>query len=169
MADKIISNLHSYLTFQLAGEHFAVNVGNVIKIQELVDITSIPNAPIYMKGVINLHGNVVPVIDARTKFGFISKEYDSLTSIIVINAHIEDDYVDIGMIVDAAQNVVEFQSTDIKESPSIGNKFRTDFIKGVAQLESKFVMILDIDKIFSSSEMLSIQSSSNVSQNHTES
>lgn len=157
MADKIITDLHSYLTFQLNGEYFAVNVGNVLKIQELAEITKIPNAPHYMKGVINLHGAVVPVIDSRIKFGFPQQDYNSLTSIIVISAIIDDESADIGMIVDSAHNVIELENEQIAEAPSIGNKYRTDFIKGVIHYEERFIMILDINKIFSSQEMLHIQ------------
>jgi purine-binding chemotaxis protein CheW len=141
--------LGSYLTFTLNEESFAINVARVIEILEVPRITKIPKAPDYMKGVINLRGNVLPIIDTRIKFSMPSTENTIDTCIIVLEIDIEDEQIIIGAIVDSVKEVVEFSDMDIKPSPAIGTQYNAEFIEGIVKLNDKFSMILDIGKIFS--------------------
>ncbi len=151
-----VQNINSYLTFQLDSDIFSVNVSKVVEIVEIPKITKVPQAPTYMKGVINLRGSVLPVVDTRMKFGFAEKEHNIDTSIIVMEISInKDDNIVVGAIVDKVLDVLEFSSDTIQPSPSIGSKYKPEFILGMGKSsEGNFVMILDIDKVFSTDELV---------------
>lgn len=142
------------LSFRLGEEVFAIDVSKVINILEMSQITKIPRAPDYMKGVINLRGTVLPVIDLRTKFGLPQKEATVDTSIIVLSLDVTGEPVLIGTLVDAVREVLELRSDDIAPTPSIGTKYNSGFIEGMWRTNDKFIMILDMDKVFSSDEIL---------------
>jgi purine-binding chemotaxis protein CheW len=143
---------NSYLSFKLGNEYFAAHVNNVINILELTEITPVPKSPDFMKGVINLRGTVLPIIDTRLKFGMDQTQYGSNTCIIVLNVLIDDEQVSIGALVDNVQEVLKIDIEDIKPAPSIGNKYKPEFINGVIQWEDQFIMILDADRVFSVTE-----------------
>ena len=147
----------SYLSFKLGNEYFAAHVNNVINILELTEITKVPKAPDYMKGVINLRGAVLPVIDTRIKFGMPETEYTSDTCILVLNVNIDNEIVSVGGIVDSVQEVLEIENKDILPAPSIGNKYKTDFINGIISLNDEFIMLLDMDKMFSVNETIDLK------------
>jgi len=146
--------VQTYLSFKLGEEVFAINVSKVINILEMSNITKIPKAPDYMKGVINLRGMVLPVVDLRIKFGLPEKEVSVDTSIIVLSIDLNGEPVLIGSQVDAVREVLELKSEEIAPAPSIGAKYDSGFIEGMWRTDDKFIMILDIDKVFSTDEVI---------------
>jgi len=152
---------NSYLTFKVGGENFAASVNKVLNILELCPITKVPQAPEYMLGVINLRGSVLPVVDSRIKFGMKATENTKNTFIIVMEVIIDDKIVQIGALVDAVNEVAEVEQQNILPPPSIGNKYKADFISGVFSSNEHFTMVLDVDKAFSTNEILSISNENN--------
>jgi len=155
------------LTFKLDEEVFAINVSKVINILEMSHITRIPKTPEYMKGVINLRGTVLPVVDLRIKFGMPEKENTVDTSIIVISIDLNGEPVLIGTLVDAVREVLEFKNDEISPAPTIGTKYNTGLIEGMWRTNEKFIMILDIDKVFSTEEVIDFKEQSTQSINET--
>ncbi|MDA3897354.1 MAG: chemotaxis protein CheW [Desulfobacteraceae bacterium] len=149
--------INSYLSFRLGDEFFALHVSKVYKILEKTEITEVPKAPDYMKGVINLRGSVLAVIDMRVKFGMSPAEWTKTTCILVVEAEIEEEKVVVGLLVDAVQAVQKVNDEEILPPPNIGNKFCCDFISGMTRVEDKFYMILNIDLVLSSSDLMSIK------------
>lgn len=149
--------VNSYLTFNLVDETFASHVNNVLKILEMQKITEVPKAPEYMKGVINLRGNVLPVIDARLKFGMTAKPYTEKTCILVLSIEIENENVEVGAIVDAVLDVIEFPKENIKPAPSLGSKYKSDFIEGIMEFDNKFLMVLNMNAVFSTDDIIHLK------------
>lgn len=145
-----------YLTFRLADEIFAFNVAKVREILELTSITKVPQTPDFMRGVINLRGSVVPVIDLRLNFGMSCTEKTINTCIIVVEVNLKGEPIVLGVLADSVQEVVEMEPALIEPPPQLGIKLNTAFIKGIGKVENDFVMILNIDKIFSSDELTDI-------------
>jgi len=146
-----------YLTFTLAEEVYAVDVGRVREILELTTITKVPQTPSFMRGVINLRGSVVPVIDLRLKFGMTSTEQTVNTCIIVVEVQTDEEMLVLGSLADSVQEVIEMEPAQIEAAPHIGTQLNTDFIKGMGKHDGRFVMILNIDNIFSSHELNTVQ------------
>lgn len=146
--------MQTYLSFKLNEEVFAINVSKVINILEMSHITKIPKAPEYMKGVINLRGTVLPVVDLRLKFGLPEKEATVDTSIIVLSIDLNGESVLVGTLVDAVKEVLELKNNEIAPAPTIGAKYSSGFIEGMWRLDDKFIMILDINKVFSTDEVI---------------
>lgn len=153
MAAEIIHGINSYFTFRLGSELFAVNIGNVTKILGLTNITKVPNSPRYFKGIINLFGDVIPVFDGRLKFGFPEIESTQNTCILVLVFELDGQVVSSGIIIDSVEKVVIFETEQIKPAPTVGKGFNNEFIHGIATLNDKFVIILNIEKIFSEEEI----------------
>ncbi len=153
MAEEKTTQINSYLTFKLGEEEFAAHVSKVLNILEMTRVTKVPKAPPYMKGVINLRGMVLPVVDTRIKFGMEATEYTDKTCIVVMDLNMEGDIVHVGALVDEVVAVLEIDDNQIKPPPSIGNTYNTEFITGVANIDDKFIMILDMEKIFSTTEI----------------
>ncbi len=149
--------INSYLSFKLGDEVFALHVSKVHKILEKTEITEVPRAPDYMKGVINLRGSVLAVIDMRVKFGMSPVQWTKTTCILVVEAEIESEKVVVGLLVDAVQAVQKINDEDILPPPNIGSKFRSDFISGMTRVNDKFFMILDIDLVLSSTDLINIK------------
>jgi purine-binding chemotaxis protein CheW len=142
----------TYLSFELNEEVFAINVSMVINILEMSHITRVPKTPDYLKGVINLRGTVLPVVDMRLRFG-LSQKVDTVdTSIIVLSLDINDEPLRIGILVDAVKEVLVLKTSEITPSPAIGAKYDANFIAGMWRLNESFIMILDIAKVFSTDE-----------------
>jgi len=152
--NKVESN--SYLTFKVGEEEFGAHVSQVLNILEMTKITEVPKTPDYMKGVINLRGTVLPIIDTRLKFGLPETEYTSNTCIVVMDLDFNGDTVHIGAIVDEVLSVVEIEKGQIEPPPSIGNRYKSDFIHGMAKVEENFVMLLDMQQILSNTELSEI-------------
>lgn len=153
MAAEIIHGIDSYFTFRLGTELFAVNIGNITKILGLTEITKVPNSPRYFKGIINLFGDVLPVFDGRLKFGFPETESTKNTCILVLVFELDGQVVASGIIVDSVDKVIIFGPDQIKAAPTVGKGFNNEFIQGIATLNDKFVIILNIEKIFSEEEI----------------
>lgn len=142
----------SYLSFRLGEELFVVDVGKVIEILEIPKITQVPKAPKYMAGVINLRGKVLPLIDTKIKFGLPKIEYTVDTCIVVIEIEIDGDMLHVGVLVDAVLEVMDIEESSIQPSPSIDTKYPLDFIQGMIQTDENFIMLLNIDEVFSLQE-----------------
>lgn len=144
-----------YLSFILGDEEYAIEILTVREIISVIDITAIPNVPDYIKGVINLRGKVIAVIDLRLKFGMPEKEYDKSTCTIVVS------YGDrfMGIIVDTVSEVLEVHDQDIDPPPSFGSLVSTDFILGMGKVKDMVVILLDICKVLESEDLKMIQSS----------
>ncbi len=157
MNQENLTKINSYLSFKLGEEEFAAHVGKVLNILEMTKITEVPKAPDYMKGVINLRGTVLPVIDTRIKFGMTPTVYTTNTCIIVLDIDVDGDSIHVGALVDAVQAVLEIEKSQILPPPSIGSKYKSDFIEGVANIDEKFIMILNMDSVFSTDEIVSLK------------
>jgi len=157
MTTNTTNSVESFLSFRIGSEIFAANVKNVLNILEMTKITKVPKSPEYMKGVINLRGIVLPVIDSRVKFGISNTEITTNTCIIVLELHTSGEPIMIGAIVDAVKEVLELDVNDILPPPSIGTNFRSDYLKGMTQSEESFIMILDAEKVFGTEEIVDMQ------------
>lgn len=151
-----ITETLQYLTFKLAEEIFAFDVAKVREILELTSITKIPQTPDFMRGVINLRGSVVSVVDLRLNFGMQCTEQTVNTCIIVVEVNMNGEAVILGVLADSVQEVVEMEPDHIEPPPQLGTKLNTEFIKGMGKVIDDFVMILDIDKVFSSEDLSDI-------------
>jgi purine-binding chemotaxis protein CheW len=146
-----------YLTFTLADEIFVVDVASVREILEITTITKVPQVPDFMRGVINLRGCVVPVIDLRLKFAMKETAQTVNTCIIVVEVMMDGENIVLGALADSVQEVIEMEPSQIEAAPHIGTHLKTEFLKGMGKHNERFVMILDIDKVFSSIELTAVQ------------
>ena len=153
MSVASITETRQYLTFKLAEEIFAVDVAKVREILEFTSITKVPQTPEFMRGVINLRGSVVPVMDMRLKFGMPETEKTVNTCIIVVEVSHEGETIIIGALADSVQEVFELEPEQVEPAPRIGTKLNTDFILGMGKHDGAFIMILDIDQTFTSEEI----------------
>ncbi|AXS79357.1 chemotaxis protein CheW [Dechloromonas sp. HYN0024] len=142
-----------YLTFSLSGEMFGLGILNVKEIIEYGNLTEIPMMPNFIRGVINLRGSVVPVIDLAARFGGQPTAVGRRTCIVIVEVPDEDNRHDIGIIVDAVSEVLEIPGSEIEPPPSFGARIRADFIFGMGKVAGKFVILLNIDKVLSVEEI----------------
>jgi purine-binding chemotaxis protein CheW len=156
-----ITETTQYLTFKLVDEIFALDVAKVREILDFTTVTKVPRTPDFMRGVINLRGSVVPVVDMRLKFGMSSTEKTVNTCIVVVEVGLDGETIILGALADSVQEVIDLEPDQIEPAPKIGTKLRTDFIRGMGKQDSRFIMILDIDKVFSSDELSTVQEVSN--------
>ena len=163
MSSMTLTKINSYLSFYLGEEEFATNVSKVLNILEMTKITEVPKAPDYMKGVINLRGTVLPVVDTRIKFGMTPTVYTTNTCIVVMEVEMEGETIQVGALVDSVQAVHEIDDNQIQPPPSIGSKFKSEFIYGMVKIEERFLMLLDMEKVFSTNEIISLKE--NTSEN----
>jgi purine-binding chemotaxis protein CheW len=147
---------HQYLTFALAGEMFAVGILNVKEIIEYGNLTEIPMMPTFIRGVINLRGAVVPVVDLAVRFGGKTTDIGRRTCIVIVELRQDEGRHDIGLMVDAVSEVLEIPGSEIEPPPTFGAKIRADFIAGMGKVSGKFVIILDIMRVLSVDEMASV-------------
>lgn len=146
-----------FLTFTLADEVFSVDVARVREILEITTITKVPQVPDFMRGVINLRGCVVPVIDLRLKFGMEEADQTVNTCIIVVEVAMDGENIVLGALADSVQEVIEMEPSQIEAAPHIGTHLKTEFIRGMGKHDGRFVMILDIDKVFSGADLAAVQ------------
>lgn len=154
-------DLNSYLTFKMDDELFALNVLKVIEILEVPQITKIPRSPAYMAGIINLRGKVLPLVDTRVKFGLEPIKYTISTCIIVIEINVEGDILQVGTLVDEVLEVIEIEKSQIQPSPSIEANYNLDFIEGMFRKDEHFIMLLNLDKVFSVQDYSYMQQNKN--------
>lgn len=140
-----------YLTFMLAGEEYGVDILRVQEIKGWNSVTPIPNTPKYIKGVINLRGTIVPIIDLRERFNLESIPYGLTTVVIVLRIESEKGSRIMGIVVDAVSEVYNIGSNALKAAPDFGQAISTDFVKGLATVDEKMVIVLDIDHLLNSS------------------
>lgn len=151
---EVLTKTQSYLTFRLVEETFAASVSSVIEILELTRVTKVPRAPHFMRGVINLRGSVLPVIDTRRKFGLEETEDTVHTCIMVLSVRAGEKNIFIGALVDAVQEVLEIEPERVQAPPAMSVTEKDGFITGMVKMEDHFVMVLDTDKVFSSEEVI---------------
>lgn len=144
---------NQYLTFFLSDELYALEVSKVKEVLEYQNITRVPKTPEFMRGVINVRGGIVPVIDLRLKFNLPVKEQTVDTCIIVMDISINDEKITVGMIADSVLEVIEILPEEIDPTPKIGTKLDTDFIEGIGKRGDRFVIILQIDKVLTAEEI----------------
>lgn len=157
---ELDENTEQYLTFILSGEEYGVDILRVQEIKGWDAVTQIPNTPDYVRGVINLRGTIVPIIDLRTRFNMEQLEYGPTTVVIVLKVVHEGSSRIMGIVVDGVSDVYNMQRDDIKPAPDFGTGIDTAFVKGLATVQEKMVIIIDIDFMLNSAELEKVDSMS---------
>lgn len=142
-----------YLTFILDGEEYGVDILRVQEIRGWVPVTGIPNSPEYLKGVLNLRGNIIPVVDLRLKLGFTAKEYSDTTVVIVVWVNSDEKQRCMGIVVDAVADTYSLAVEDVRSAPMMGGGIAPEFISGLTTVNEKMVIMLDIDTLMNSGEL----------------
>jgi purine-binding chemotaxis protein CheW len=158
MSVESIAQTTQYLSFNLDDEVFALDISKVREVLEYTTVTKVPQTPAFMQGVINLRGSVVPVIDMRLKFGMSVTEKTINTCVIIVEINLDGHTTVLGAMADSVQEVFELEADQIEPAPEIGTRLNTEFIKGMGKRnDDEFIIILDIDKVFSSEEVAMVQ------------
>ena len=157
MNGTTIKMTSQYLTFRLEDEVFAIDVSQAREVLEFSTITKVPRSPDFMRGVINLRGSVVPVVDLRIKFGMSMTERTINSRIVVMEIALDGEKIVVGALADSVHEVLELDPNQIEPPPRIGTRWRADLIKGIGKREEQFIIILDIDRIFTSDEVMLVQ------------
>jgi len=152
-----IQEATQHLTFKLDEEVFAVDISKVREVLEYTTVTKVPQTPAFMCGVINLRGGVVPVVDLRLKFGMSRAERTVNTCIIIVEVELDGEKTVLGALVDSVQEVFEFEPDQIEPAPKIGTRLKTEFIRGMGKRDDEFIIILDINRVFSSDDIAVVQ------------
>ena len=145
-----------YLTFLLGGEMFAIPILNIKEIIEYGSLTTVPMMPEFIRGVINLRGSVVPVVDLAVRFGRKAGDVTRRTCIVIIEIESGDEKQDVGVVVDSVSEVLEIHRTDVEQAPSFGARIRSDFIQSMGKIAGKFVIILNVNRVLSIDEMATL-------------
>jgi len=145
-----------YLTFELGGEVYAINILHIREIIEYGNLTEVPMVPDFISGVINLRGSVVPVIDLAIRFGKPATEITKRTSIVIIEITSAEQHLEIGVMVDIVNEVLEIDNDQIEPTPSFGASIRTDFIAGMGKVDGKFLIMLNVESVLSVTELSTI-------------
>ena len=146
-----------YLTFTLAEEEYGIGILKVKEIIGVMPITTVPQTPEYMKGVINLRGKVIPIVDLRLKFGMQEAAYTEKTCIIVVEIASSAQKVMIGILVDSVSEVLNIKGADIEDAPNFGSRLNTNYILGMAKAGGNVKILLDIDRVLSSDELMALE------------
>jgi purine-binding chemotaxis protein CheW len=141
-----------YLTFSLAQEEYGIGILKIKEIIGMMSVTTIPGTPAYVKGVINLRGKVIPVLDLRLRFGLKAMDYTDRTYIIVVEMQGPTGTITIGLVVDGVSEVLNIRNEDIENAPEFGTRLKTDFILGMAKINNGIKILLDIDKVLTADE-----------------
>ena len=147
-----------YLTFTLKEEEYGIGILKVKEIIGMMAITSVPRTPEYVKGVINLRGGVVPVVDLKLKFGMEETEKTVNTCIIIAEVALEGESVVLGALADSVQEVFDLKAEDVEPAPKIGTQLNTEFLTGMGKKDEEFILLLDIDRVFTTDEISMVQS-----------
>jgi len=148
-----------YLTFITAGEEYAISIVKVTEIVEYEAVTTVPNTPMWIRGVTNLRGRVVPVVDLAVKFGLPASGISKFSCIIITEVMFEGENLTMGVLADSVSQVIELSADEIEQTPPFGTRVKTEFLLGLGTLGKKFCLILDIDKVLSADEMLAVTES----------
>lgn len=143
-----------YLTFSMANEEYGIGILKIKEIIGMMSITPVPQTPEFVKGVINLRGKVIPVVDLRLRFGIEEIEYTERTCIIVVEMAGQAGTVQIGIVVDSVSEVLNIKGDDIEDTPTFGSKLDTDYILGMAKMEGGVKILLDIDRVLHADEII---------------
>ena len=150
--EAVAAEVVLYLTFRLDRELLALEVARVREVLDLCPITRVPRTPEFMRGVINLRGSVIPVIDLRLKFGLLRTESSIESRIVVLELSHEGGETVVGVLTDSVHDVIEIDSEHIDSTPQMGARWRTEYIRGIGRYRDQFILLLDIDRVFSSRE-----------------
>ncbi|MFQ5559478.1 MAG: chemotaxis protein CheW [Nitrospinota bacterium] len=159
MVTSGLSEPGQFLTFELEKEVFCIDILKIREVLDYTDVTKVPRTPDFMCGVINLRGNVVPVVDLRVKFGLGKTEKTISTCIVIVEIMLEDEPAVLGAMADSVQEVIELGPENIEAAPQIGMKLNAEFISGMGRKDEKFIIILNIDRVFSLNELSCVQKS----------
>lgn len=151
------NRMMQYLTFTLGEEDFALSIDKVREVLNYTTITTVPRMPEFLRGVINLRGNVVPVIDLRLKLGMAATQRTADTCIVIVELQIEGESIQMGALADAVKEVIDLDRTDIMPPPKLGTSLKSEFIHGMARQEDKFLIVLNIDRVLSDDEMATVK------------
>jgi purine-binding chemotaxis protein CheW len=164
MSVKEMEKTIQYLSFELNGEIFALEISRVREVLDFITPTKVPKTPDYMRGVINLRGRGVPVVDIRLKFGISEIERTVNTCIIIVETNLDGETVLIGALADSVREVFELAQDEIEPPPRVGTRLDIDFIDGMGKRDDQFMIILNIDKVFSEDEVALIDQTGNIAQ-----
>ena len=153
MSETQAAEAIQFLTFKLGDEVYGVDVLQVREVLDAVPVTKVPRSPDFMLGVINLRGSVVPVVDMRRKFGMESADRNRDTCIVVMEIALEGETTVIGALADAVEEVLELTEAQIEPAPKLGTRLNTEFIRGMGKRDEQFIILLEVDKIFSAEEL----------------
>jgi len=144
-----ITSIHQgkYLTFSLEQEEYGIAIVKVKEITQMLNVTPVPHTPSYVKGVVNLRGKVIPVMDLRVRFNMPEIEYTDRTCIIVVEIYADEELIQVGNVVDSVTEVLNVTQENIDETPTFGTKVDTEFILGLANIEGSVKILLDVDKV----------------------
>lgn len=159
MAIDLLMETTQFLTFKLDEELFALDIGKVREVLDFTTITKVPRTRDYMRGVINLRGSVVPVVDMRLKLGMTISETTVHTCVIIVEVEMDGEKIVMGAMADAVQEVLDLEPRQIEPPPRIGTNLNSDFIKGMGKLDDQFIIILDIDRVFSTDDLATLSES----------
>jgi purine-binding chemotaxis protein CheW len=157
MSVSSITETSQYLTCKLEGEVFALDIAKVREVLDFTLIAKVPQTPEFMLGVINLRGTVVPVVDMRLKFAMTRTETTVNTCIIIVEIEIDGENTVLGALVDSVEEVMDLDPDQIEPAPRIGTRLNTKFIKGMGKRDNHFIIILDIDKVFSVDDLATVR------------
>jgi len=157
-AEKEAVGQTKYLTYHLAGEEYAIGILRVKEVIEYGTVTKVPKTPPSVRGVINLRGSVVPVVDLAIKFGLPESPVTKRTCIVIVEVDLDGERVVMGIVADSVSEVMDLLPEDIVEPPPFGTGVRVDYLQGMGKVGKKFVLILDVDRVMSSSELLAAAS-----------
>ena len=155
MESQSSNSTSQYLTFKLDQELFAVDIGKVREVLEFTTMTKVPRMPDFMRGVINLRGNVVPVVDMRLKLGLTMTEKTVDTCVVISEVAVDGERTVLGALVDSVQEVIDLDASNVAPPPHMGSRVDSAVIRGMGKREDQFIMILDLDKVFTASELRS--------------
>ncbi|GAB6057821.1 chemotaxis protein CheW [Desulfonatronum parangueonense] len=157
MNEKLSKTLSQYLTFTLDRELYAMDIAKVREVLEYTEITRVPRTPEFLRGVINVRGRAVPVVDMRLKFGLSKTGQTVNTCIIIVEVDVDGESTILGALADSVQEVIDLEPDQIEPAPRLGTRIKTEFIEGMGKSADQFIIILNIDKIFSAEELSVVQ------------
>jgi purine-binding chemotaxis protein CheW len=168
MQETHVANSQQYVTFSLGGELFGVEVIRAREILSVAPVTKVPQTPEYLLGVINLRGQVVPVVDMRLKLGLPVTAKTEDTCIIVVEVHVDGESIIVGALADAVREVLEMRTDQIEPAPRLGTRLKTEFITGMGKVGEQFLILLNIDRVFSSDDLAVVQDAGQVQTGEVE-
>jgi purine-binding chemotaxis protein CheW len=157
---QVADELQQFLTFLLSGEEYAVSILKVKEILEYDAITTVPNVPKWICGVLNLRGSVVPIVDLALKFGRPANQITKLSCIVIVETLCDGESLTMGILVDSVSQVIDLSAADIEAPPAFGTRLKTDYLQGMGRSGKKFCLILNIDNVLASEELLELNATS---------